>query len=137
MIFLEKNDFAQVIRLDILDNLTEGIDSKLDIQEGVAMDEVYTYLGNRYDLQAEYSKTGDDRNKTLLYQMINLMLYKLYGVKSSRDIPMHIEDNHKYAIRYLKGVRDGVLSTTMQLLNEDEGRKAIFLSQGKKYSRPF
>lgn len=137
MIFIEKTDFYQIIRQDVLNNLIENDDAKLDTEEAFAMAKVEAYLGARYDLAAEYALTGDDRNKMLMRAIMALMLYTLYGVRSSADIPEHIEDKKLYALEWLEGVRDEKLSTNLALSNTEDGRQGLFLSTGTKYSRAF
>lgn len=137
MIYIEKTDFEQIIRLDVLDNLTGGDDTKLDEEESYAMANVESHFGERFDLEAEYLFTGDDRNKMLVRTILHLMLYTLYGIRSTKDIPEHIEDKHGRALQYLKDVRDGKLSTNLTLKDAEVGRQAMFLGSGTKYSKAF
>ncbi len=138
MIFLIKDDFDQIMRLDVLDNITESDDSKLDTEEEFAMAKIGSFLGERYDLEAEYLLLGAQRNRMLIRAVMQLMLFALYQRRSSNDVPDHIYDGKEYVEKWLKGVRDGKLSTSLAIKDEELGSQELFLSEpNRNYSRRF
>lgn len=138
MEYLVKTDFNQIIRTDILDNLTESDDRKLDTEELTAMATVKSYLGNRFDLTAEYALTGTDRDPKLIRTLTQLIIFELYKSRATADLPDHIWKGEKQAMDWLKGVRDGLLSTDLTPVDEDGDRFAIRTSPAtQKYSRRF
>lgn len=106
MAFLTKDDFLSIIRENVLDDITEFNDDKITtgIEEAVSVME--GYLASRYDTDAIFLATGEDRNKSIVMYCKDIVLYNLHSNISPRKIPKLRYDRYNAAMDWLEKVSD-------------------------------
>lgn len=104
MAFIDKADYADVINSNILDNITEVDNSKIDTCEARAIDFMSGYLNTRYDVANIFNKTGDARNATILGFAKDITLYYLHRLINPKKVPSNRVEAYKEAKMWLEGV---------------------------------
>ncbi|MBQ1408480.1 MAG: DUF1320 family protein [Bacteroidales bacterium] len=107
MTFLSTDDFKTVCDTQTLTVINQNDSSNQDRAERYAIEEVSSYLRTRYDVDAAFSKTGNQRNGFLVMIVADVALYHLVSWLPKRigfDIR---ETRYNQAITWLKDVQSG------------------------------
>ena len=75
--FLTTEDYAAVTDTTTLDVIQQSDEATRQRAEAYAIEEISSYLRARYDMQAAFAATGDDRNKQLVMMTCDVALYHL------------------------------------------------------------
>src|SRR5690348_3798183 len=102
--FIQRADYAASIRENRLDQITEYDDNKLDQAETFAIAFMKGFLSSRYDVDAIFSATDDDRDPVILMYAIEIALYQLHCLINPRKIPDFRIDRYEKAEAWLKMV---------------------------------
>ena len=110
MIFLTDSDFDNVIRSQILNQITDYTPAILDSIELTVIEEMQSYLKLRdYDVAAIFAATTTDRNPIIVMYAVDIVLYHII----SRLAPNKITDvritRYETAMKWLKMVSSGEL----------------------------
>lgn len=119
--FIQESDYEVQVRqeiMSILDTSTEK--SALEMAERMAIDQIKSYLSGRYDMEAIFSKEGEERNHFLLMIAIDIALYHLWSKRAPRKIPEMRSQRYQDALDWLKAVGEGTLSTDLPQLQGDD-----------------
>lgn len=119
--FIQESDYEVQVRqeiMSILDTSTEK--SALEMAERMAIDQIKSYLSGRYDMEAIFSKEGEERNHFLLMIAIDIALYHLWSKRAPRKIPEMRSQRYQDALDWLKTVGEGTLSTDLPQLQGDD-----------------
>jgi len=136
MIFLTITDFLLKISDDIRNQITGSDDAVLDDAEIHAMAVIQDALYQKYDLDAEFAKTGDNRHKNLLRWMLNLALYFLYERIPDNQVPERVVKNYDDTVIEIKNIEIGKRNTSLaKLTREDNGRKETNVRWGSNKKR--
>lgn len=104
MSFIQKSDYADVINENILDDITQVDDEKLEACEARAISFMKGYLGNRYDVETIFSRNGSERNQEILGYAKDITLYYLHRLVNWRKVPSIRVEAYKEAKEWLEGV---------------------------------
>jgi len=75
--FLTDPDYSFVTDAATLDVIQQSDEATRQRAEECAIEEISSYLRNRYDMVAAFSATGDDRNKLLVMMTCDVTLYHM------------------------------------------------------------
>lgn len=114
--FITYNDYQASKSSRILDLLTSENDSVLDSAELTAIGMVTDRLSQLYNLNAEFAKTGTDRNSSLMRWVIALSLYLVYSRVPDDDVPARVIKDYDDTVRELEQIQQGKLSCSLQRL---------------------
>lgn len=103
--FITKADYGISISENLLDAITEVDDTKLDKAETFAIELAKGYLSARYDVDAIFAATGDDRNTVILEHCVSIALAKLHELVNARKVPTFRIDNKKEAKEWFVSVQ--------------------------------
>lgn len=123
MDFLQTEDYNSFINAQLLAMLLEGDDNKLVNAENLAFGFICDCLASRYNLHAEFSKSGLNRNSTLIRWMLSLSVYFLHNTVPDTDIPERVAKNYDDARKEITAIADGKGSTTLMPLATTGGRQ--------------
>ena len=138
MIFLTTIDFVLKVSDDIRNQITNSNDSILDDAEQTAMAIIQDAFFDKYDLDTEFAKTGDDRHSNLLRWMLNLVLYFIYERVPDNQVPERVVKNYDDTISEIKFIEQGKRNTSLtKLIREDTGRPETNLRWGSNERRDF
>lgn len=140
MIWLQLEDFETLIKTGVLDRVTGSKDELLDKAEQIAIEEISSYLGFRYDTTALFETTGTGRNSLILAYCIDITLYHLH----SRNARIELDEvrlmRYEAAINWLKMVSAGKLQPDLPPLKTESGEvtsKASFISVDNKRNNQY
>ncbi len=117
--FLNITDYESTIKLNILEDITEGNDTNRIQAELIAQSIMEDNFRGRYDVALIFGAVGPARHKSVLRYMLDISLYELHTRISFRQIPDIRIERYNLAMQWLKDVRDGKISLDLPLLPED------------------
>ena len=124
--FLSKEDFNTHLYPEIIDTISREDDLILDDAIEAAIGEAESYLG-RFDTDALFEATDDDRDKTLLLYVKDITVWHFIAVcNADTDIDMR-ESRYNKAINWLKNIQSGKVSPKGWALTSVENADQSFL----------
>lgn len=128
--FINPEDYDATVHRDIIDSLTRGDDSILDICEDRAIEEMKSYLSSRYDVEAIFSARGEERHPLVLMMALDIATYHIYCVGNPQKMANGIRQaRYERAVEWLKGVQKGAISINGAPLLTEEAREQTYLFQ--------
>ena len=119
--FIEESDYEVQVRQEIMSILDpSAANSAIEMAERMAIDQIKSYLSGRYDVEAIFSATGEERNHLLLMIAIDIALYHLWSKRAPRKIPELRAQRYQDAIDWLKAVGEGTMTTDLPQLQGDD-----------------
>src|SRR5690554_2016930 len=119
--FITIQDYKAVVEPKVLDVIHQTDTANLDRAEGYAIEEVSSYLRNRYNVDAAFALQGELRNKQLVMITVDVALYHLIAwlpLKAGFEIR---DIRYKRAIVWLESVQKGQASPDLPLLTDEAG----------------
>ncbi len=130
MLFLATEDFNQVASPEEIDSLSDNDELSLDKAEISSISFFKGYLRSRYDIDAEFEKTEDDRDATLVVMLCDWVIWTLQANEPERfvsDIRIQRKDDVE---AWLKGCQKGTINPGFAPLVDESGKD---ISTGMKY----
>lgn len=126
--FITVDDYPASIRLELVEKAARGDDNILEIVENQAISEMKSYLSGRYDVEAVFSATGDDRHDLVLMFAKDITIYHLCSIREGLMTQTRI-DRYQRAIEWLKDVQKGelVVEGLPRLPEEDLAARSEYL----------
>lgn len=139
MNFLQQSDYRTFINPELLSMLLAGDIDKLEEAEGHAYGFIMSSLAQRYNMQAEFSRTGVARNQTLVRWMLSLSVYFLHNTVADTDIPERVAKNYDDVRKEIGAVASGNMATDLLPVRNDGKIKTRFRwgSSPKRSHNPF
>lgn len=106
--FITVDDYSASIRLEFVEKAARGDDNILEIVENQAISEMKSYLSGRYDVEAIFSATGEDRHDLVLMFAKDIAIYHLCSIREGLMTQTRV-DRYERAVKWLTDVRDGKL----------------------------
>ena len=106
--FITVDDYSASIRLEFVEKAARGDENILEIVENQAVAEMKSYLSGRYDVDAIFSASGDDRHDLVLMFAKDISIYHLCSIREGLMTQTRI-DRYDRAVKWLTDVRDGKL----------------------------
>jgi phage gp36-like protein len=110
MPFVTKSDFPASVHIEILDALTREDDTVITDNVSRAVDEIKAYLNGRYNVEADFAKTGTARNMFLVRITVIIALYYIYLVHNPRKLTQVTVDEFNRQITMLEGIQAGKIN---------------------------
>lgn len=107
--FITVDDYDATIHREILDSLLReeaGNSATVEVCENRAIATVRSLIGNRYDCDAIFAATGDQRNVIILKVCIDIAVYEIFCQHNPYKMSKIREDRYKDAMTFLREVRD-------------------------------
>ncbi len=122
--FINIEDYEASIHQEILDALLRDDDTLVEIIEDRAIAEMRGYLSRRYDVDAIFGATGDDRNQLILMMALDIAIYHIFCIHNPRKLSQMRKDRYERAIKWLEAVKDEEISIDGAPLRPEEERAA-------------
>lgn len=103
--YITVEELTDGIHAESLTAITRGDNSKATKAIDDAMAMVRSYLCVRYDIEAEYAKTGDARDGMTVKLVRDIAIYYCYEGSSPVNMPETREKAYDDAIAFLKSVQ--------------------------------
>lgn len=120
MVFLTTTDLLGLIDQKELDVLTGGQNTRLDVAEAMAIEEMSSYLNVRYDVEAIFSAVDPDRNALIVMYCSDITLHHLHARISPDNIPELRQTRYEAATDWLEKAADGFSAPLLPAKQEDE-----------------
>ena len=119
MAFFDRTDMEVYMEAQDIDQIIDG-DTTI-IPEVIASSEEFVAekIRQRINVDSEFAKTGNDRNKQLLKQTIAVSLFYLCERLPTENIPEAREAAYERALDWLNDVGSGHRMTTLDKVDED------------------
>ena len=107
--FIQITDYDATIHREILDSLLReeaGSSATVEVCENRAIATVRSLIGNRYDCDAIFAATGDQRNVIMLKVCLDIAVYEIFCQHNPYKMSKIREDRYKDAMTFLREVRD-------------------------------
>lgn len=117
MIFLTRPDLESQIFDDYIEDNTEGNDEILNSIEKSNIALVKSKLNKRFDVEAIFNASGNDRSDLIVKYLGYLVLYDLVRRNAARKIPSDVKDDYKTAMCWLNDVRNGDETPDLPLID--------------------
>lgn len=108
--FININDYDASIHRDILDALVREDEALVEICEDRAIAEMRCYLSGRYDCDAIFSASGDERHQLVLMMALDIAIYHIFSIHNPQKLSQLRKDRYERAIEWLKAVAAGTIS---------------------------
>lgn len=116
--FIDKTDLDQDIYSEILSGVTRESDEKITQACAEAQAEIEGYICDRYDAADLFSKTGTDRNKTILAIARTIAIYKLHKVCNTMTELRRVD--YEDAVSLLGKIQSGKFTLNAKLVGQTE-----------------
>lgn len=137
--FVNIGDYDASVHREILDALVRDDQSLVEICEDRAIAEMRCYLSKRYDCDAIFSASGEDRNQLILMMVIDIAVYHIFCIHNPQKLSQIRKDRYERAVEWMRAVADEEISIEgVPMLPEDErASKAslMFKSNRKRVNR--
>ena len=137
--FIDIKDYDASVHREILDALVRDDETLVEICEDRAIAEMRSYLYKRYDCNAIFAATGNERNQLVLMMVIDIAVYHIFCIHNPMKLSQVRKDRYERAVEWMKAVSKEEISIDgVPLLPEDErAAKAalIFKSNRKRENR--
>lgn len=137
--FVNIEDYDASVHREILDALVRDDQSLVEICEDRAIAEMRCYLSKRYDCDAIFSASGEDRNQLILMMVIDIAVYHIFCIHNPQKLSQIRKDRYERAVEWMRAVADEEISIDgVSLLPEDERAakgSLMFKSNRKRVNR--
>lgn len=137
--FVNIEDYDASVHREILDALVRDDQSLVEICEDRAIAEMRCYLSKRYDCDAIFSASWEDRNQLILMMVIDIAVYHIFCIHNPQKLSQIRKDRYERAVEWMRAVADEEISIEgVPMLPEDErASKAslMFKSNRKRVNR--
>ncbi len=132
--FLTQEDYTALIRNEIKDILLENYsESKLQAAEQMAIQQVKNYLSGRYNIDAIFKATDNERNAHIVMVVLDCALYHLYTSTVPKRMPDIRSQRYQDAIDWLKMVGKGEIAADLPLKQNEQGEELLGVKIKSKY----
>lgn len=102
--YLQPEDLEKGARSEHIAVVTRNTDN---VQQAIAeaQAEVESYLTARYDIRAEFAKTGDSRLPMVVKLVRDIALYNCFNIANPVSMPENRVTSYNNAIKFLKDVQ--------------------------------
>ena len=107
--FIQITDYDATIHREILDSLLKeeaGSSATVEVCENRAIATVRSLIGNRYDCDAIFAATGDQRNVIILKVCVDIAVYEIFCQHNPYKMSQIRKDRYDDAMTFLREVRD-------------------------------
>lgn len=112
--FLTKEELKTVATDDIINKIINGDDSIVTDIIAESIDVVSTYLHQYFDTAVIFSKTGDERNLTVLKHLKGIVIYEIY-TRRTKMLNEVAKLRYDEALLWLEKVAKGTIKPNLPI----------------------
>jgi phage gp36-like protein len=105
--FITIEDYDARIHREILDALVRNDETVIEIIEDQSIALMRSYLNIRYDCDAIFSATANDRNNLILMIALDITVYNIFCIHNPQKISQITKDRYDRALEWLRQVSKG------------------------------
>lgn len=136
--FIQRQDYDSTLHTEILDALVRNDETVVEQCENDAIAEMKGYLSARYDVDAIFSKEGDERNALVLMYAKDIAVYHMFCVHNPYKMSQIRKDRYDRAMEWLQQVAKGniQIADADPLPDEDRLKRANFYIHSNAMNDP-
>lgn len=134
--FITKPDYITNKREEEINQIIDDDDSILDEAEEEAIDEVRSFLFQRYDVDTIFALTGAARPKAVVRWVKHLVMYNIYSRTSEDNMPDDVLSNYERTLEILQQLESGDRAAELPRLEEEEDVPKTKFRWGSVTKRP-
>lgn len=124
--FITDQDYKVVIGEQALKVVSQVSPDNRRIAETEAIEEVAGYLRPKYDTDAIFKATGNERNHLIVMQTCDIALYHMTA-SAPQKMGMEIrKERYERAVKWLEGVQAGKIVPDLPLATDEQGNPLGF-----------
>lgn len=108
--FIQEKDYDASIHREILDAITREDETVIKICENRAIKQMRSYMSGRYNCDAVFSASGEERDDLVLMMAIDITVYHLFCMGNPQKLSQMRKDRYDRAMEWLSMVRKGDIS---------------------------
>lgn len=128
--FLRSTDYDNWIGETLMRQIIGTDFDLLNSPENMAQAMITDACGTKYNLPAEFAKTGDNRNHTLRRWMLSIAAYFIYHDIADVDIPERIIKDYDDVRSELSQIASGKRGVDLDSLEDEDGNDLTSFSYG-------
>jgi len=110
----------------LLNDVSEQSSDILNELELMAIDEVKSYLKNRFDVDLIFSRTENNRSPIIKRIVIDFIIYFLWDRTNSNEKPFSMQDRYDKNVAWLRDVAKGLISPELPKLENGVDKTSMF-----------
>ena len=119
--FITNEDYKVVIGEQALKVISQVSEENRSNAETEAIEEIAGYLRPKYDTEAVFSATGNQRNKLVVMRTCDIAIYHM-AASTPQKMGMEIrKERYERAIKWLEGVQAGKIVPDLPLAIDENG----------------
>lgn len=119
--FITNEDYKVVIGEQALKVISQVSEENRSNAETEAIEEIAGYLRPKYDTEAVFSATGNQRNKLVVMCACDIAIYHM-AASTPQKMGMEIrKERYERAIKWLEGVQAGKIVPNLPLAIDENG----------------
>lgn len=128
--FIDSTDYDATVHKEILDALTRGDNSILDICEDRAIEEMCSYLSGRYDTDKLFDARAAERHPLVLMMCLDIAVYHIYSAGNPQKLSEMRKNRYERAVEWMKAVQKGNICIHGAPLLAEEARTSAYRIAG-------
>ena len=125
MSFITVSEMQTVIYEHVMDEITENDDATVLQCIEAAVSEMKSYLSSRYDTEAIFSATGNDRDPLILENTKVIAVWWLICKNNSEMIYEHWRERYDRVIEFMSKVSEGSITPALPIATDEQGNPII------------
>lgn len=105
--FIQYSDYKASLHNEILDALTREDAEVIEICEDRAISEMRSYMSGKYDCDAIFSATGDNRHPLVLMMALDIAIFHIFCIHNPQKLSQMRKDRYNRAIEWLVAISKG------------------------------
>lgn len=118
--FLNESDFKVVIGAKAFEIISQSEDSNIEQAEAMAREEIAGYLRPKFDTEAIFSATGEERNKLIVMFCVDIALNHMASSLPGKMGAEAREARYKRAVEWLASVQKGAVVPDLPVILSPE-----------------
>lgn len=128
--FLSKSDFNTAMYEHVIDEIADNDDTALSQCIAVGIEQVKSYLRNRYDTDTIFAAEGSARIALILEYCKVVAVWELLKLCSAETLYETWRERYDRVIEWLEGVRDGKNTPDLPLRTDPDGNIGLVIKFG-------
>lgn len=127
--FIDPGDYDASIHREILTAVTRDDEAIVEICEDRAVEQLRSYMNQRYDCDRIFAARGEQRHVLVLMMALDIAVYHIFCIHNPQMLSQMRKDRYDRAVEWLKAVRKGDIVVDGLPSREDEngGKQTDYL----------
>jgi uncharacterized protein DUF1320 len=135
MAFLTKEELKTKSHIEIIDAITRGDDAIVEMIISESITFMKGYLTARYDVNAVFAASGNNRDQVVLKMLKAIVIYEIYSSHNPQMMTQVVKDNNDRAIKWLEKVQKASINPSLPIAVNEDNEKVSYVKHGSNTKR--